>query len=178
LLASGPNAGLAEVTLPELQKGSSIMPGKVNPVIPEAVQQVCCQVVGNDAAITFASTLSTLQLNTAMPVVARNLLESLRLLAAAATVLDEKCIAGLTVDAERMRRYAESSPAVVTALVPLVGYDRAAEMARRAIAEGRTVREVALDEPDLDRDDVERALDLVAMTRGGRTASRGSRRRN
>ncbi len=166
LLGSGPNTGLAEIRLPALQKGSSIMPGKVNPVIPEAVQQVAAQVIGNDAAITFAATLSTLQLNTGMPVMARNLLESLRLVASAATVLASKCIDGLVANTETMRRYAESSPAVVTALVPLVGYDRAAEIAERAIAEGRSVSDVALEDGSLDRTAVENALDVLAMARG------------
>ena len=126
LMGSGPATGLAEVVLPALQPGSSIMPGKVNPVVPEAVQQVACQVVGNDAAMTFAATLSTFELNTAMPVMARNLLESLRLLAAVAVLLADRCLAGLVVEEATMRRYAESSAAVVTALNPVIGYERAA----------------------------------------------------
>jgi fumarate hydratase class II len=172
LLASGPHAGLAEVSLPELQKGSSIMPGKVNPVIPEAVQQVACQIVGNDAAIAFASTLSTLQLNTAMPVIARNLLESLRLLAAAATVLAEKCIDGLSANVETMRRYAESSPAVITALNPLIGYDRAAEIVKHAAASGRSVRDVALEESGLPAEEVDEALDPLRLATGRRSRRR------
>ena len=167
LLASGPHAGLAEITLPALQKGSSIMPGKINPVIPEAVQQVAAQVVGNDAAITFAATSSTLQLNTAMPVMARNLLESLRLVAAGADALATKCIAGMVADEATMRRYAESSPALATALVPLVGYDEAAAIVARAAAQGRPVRDVALEDPALTSAQVEWALDLDRMARGG-----------
>jgi fumarate hydratase class II len=183
LMGSGPAAGLAEVQLPALQPGSSIMPGKVNPVIPEAVQQVACQVVGNDAAITFAATLSTFELNTAMPVMARNLLESLRLLAAVAPLLADKCIAGLTADEATMRRYAESSAAVVTALNPVIGYERAAALAKRAMAERRTVTEVVREEGLLDEETLAAVLDPLAMTTGGRRpASRlrpapGSRRR-
>jgi fumarate hydratase class II len=167
LLGSGPAAGLAEVALPALQPGSSIMPGKVNPVIPEAVQQVAAQVVGNDAAITFAATLSTLELNTAMPVMARNLLESLRLLANAAPLLADRCVAGLDPDEETMRRYAESSSAVVTALNPVLGYEEAARVAKRAMAERRSVRDVIREEGLVDDAEVEAALDLLRMTKGG-----------
>ncbi len=139
------------------------MPGKVNPVIPEAVQQVAAQVVGNDAAITFASTLSTLQLNTAMPVIARNLLESIRLLSAVAGQLAERCVAGITVDVERMRLYAESSPAIVTALNAAIGYEAGARIAKRAIAERRTIRELVLDEGLLEAEELDAALDVSAM---------------
>jgi fumarate hydratase class II len=168
LMGSGPAAGLHEIELPELQKGSSIMPGKVNPVIPEAVQQVCAQVVGNDAAITFAATMSTFQLNTAMPVMARNLLESLRLVANVAPLLADRCLAGLTVDEATMRRYAEASPSVVTALNPYLGYDEAARVSKRATAERRPLREVILEEGLLDEATLDKALDVLAMTRGGR----------
>ena len=136
LLGSGPNGGLGEITLPALQAGSSIMPGKVNPVIPEMVQQVAAQVVGNDATITFAATLSTLQINTAMPVMARSLLSSIHLLARAAALLDSRCIRGIEVDAARMRRNAERSPAIVTALAPRIGYDAAAKLVHQAEEQG------------------------------------------
>ncbi len=167
LLGSGPAAGLAEVALPALQPGSSIMPGKVNPVIPEAVQQVAAQVVGNDAALTFAATLSTLELNTAMPVMARNLLESLRLLTNVVPLLADRCVAGLAVDEETMRRYAESSSAVVTALNPVLGYEQAARLAKRAMAERRSVRDIIREEGLIDEDTLAASLDVLAMTRGG-----------
>jgi fumarate hydratase class II len=181
LLSSGPHTGLAEISLPALQKGSSIMPGKVNPVIPEAVQQVAAQVVGNDAAIVFAATLSTLQLNTAMPVMARNLLESLRLTTAAAALLAGSCVDGIVVDEATMRRYAETSPAVATALAPLVGYDRAAEIVATAAREGASIRDVALrdlvgGEAGFSADQVAAALDVLAMTRGAVSPSLDSRK--
>ena len=167
LMGSGPAAGLAEVVLPGLQAGSSIMPGKVNPVIPEAVQQVACQVVGNDAAVTFAAGLSTFELNTAMPVMARNLLESLQLLSAVVPLLADRCLAGLTVEEETARRYAESSAAVVTALNPVLGYERAAAVAKRAMAERRTVTEIVREERLLDEATIAQVLDPLALTAGG-----------
>ena len=145
LLGSGPNGGLGEITLPALQAGSSIMPGKVNPVIPEMVQQVAAQVVGNDATITFASTTSTLQISTAMPVVARSLLSSIHLLASAATLLDTRCIRGIEVNEARMRNNAEHSSAIVTALAPRIGYDAAARLVHQAEEQGVTLAEL-LDE--------------------------------
>jgi len=145
LLGSGPVGGLAEVRVPALQAGSSIMPGKVNPVIAEAVQQVVAQVVGNDATITFAATMSTLQLNTAAPVIARSIVSSVSLLARAAEALDRQCIRGLEVDADRMRSIALRSPALVTALAPHLGYEAAADLVHRAVTEGRSLSEVALD---------------------------------
>jgi fumarate hydratase class II len=167
LLGSGPIGGLGELRLPALQAGSSIMPGKVNPVIAEAVQQVAAQVVGNHATITFASTLSTLQLNTAAPVIARAIVSSLRLLAGAATVLREKCIDGIEVDAERMLDLARRSPALVTALTPLVGYDRASALVHRASHEGRPLHELVEEtasELGLPERRVREAIDLLAMT--------------
>ena len=118
------------------------MPGKVNPVIPEVVVQVAAQVIGNDAAVAFAGTTGSFELNVAVPVMARNLLESVRLLAAAARVLADRCVAGFEADVDRCRRYAESSPALATALVPHLGYEAAAAVVRQALAEGRTLREV------------------------------------
>jgi fumarate hydratase class II len=142
LLGSGPNGGLGEITLPALQAGSSIMPGKVNPVIPEMVQQVAAQVVGNDATITFAATMSTLQLSTAMPIIARSLLSSSHLLASATTLLDSRCIRGIEVNADRMRRNAERSPAIVTALAPRIGYDAATRLVRQAEDQGVPLAEL------------------------------------
>jgi fumarate hydratase class II len=142
LLGSGPNGGLGEITLPELQAGSSIMPGKVNPVIPEMVQQVAAQVVGNDATISFAATMSTLQLNTAMPVTARSLLSSIQLLANATTLLDTRCVRGIDVNADRMKRNAERSPAIVTALAPQIGYDAAAKLVHQAEEQGISLAEL------------------------------------
>ena len=167
LLGSGPAAGLAEIALPALQPGSSIMPGKVNPVIPEAVQQVTCEVVGKDAAVTFAATLSTFELNTAMPVMARSLLTSLRLLASSARLLADRAIAGLTVDEATMRRYAESSAALITALNPVIGYERAALVAKRAMAERRTVPDIVREEGLLDDESIATLLDPLALTGGG-----------
>ena len=165
LLSSGPATGLAEIHLPELQPGSSIMPGKVNPVIPEVVIQVAAQVIGNDAAVGFAGATGTLELNVAIPVIARNLLQSIRFLAGACRALAERCVAGITADAERCRRYAESSPSIATALAPLLGYDVTASVVHQALAEGRTLREVVLERGLMDAADLDRALDVSAMTR-------------
>lgn len=142
LLGSGPNGGLGEITLPALQAGSSIMPGKVNPVIPEMVQQVAAQVVGNDATMTFAATMSTLQLSTAMPITARSLLSSIHLLANAVVLLDGRCIRGIEVDRDRMRRNAERSPALVTALAPRIGYDAATKLVHQAHEQGVSLAEL------------------------------------
>jgi len=166
-MSSGPAAGLAEIHLPDLQPGSSIMPGKVNPVIPEVVVQVAAQVIGNDAAVAFAGATGSFELNVAVPVMARNLLESIRLLSAAARVLADRCVAGLQADEARARRYAESSPALATALVPHLGYEEAAAVVRQALAEGRTLREVVLARGLMEAADIDRVLDVDAMTRGG-----------
>ncbi len=162
LLSSGPTGGLAEIRLPALQAGSSIMPGKVNPVVPEAVQQVAAQIVGNDATMSFAATLSTLQLSTAGPVVARATVSSLRLLAAAANVLSERCIGALEVDAARMATYARRSPAVVTVLAPVMGYDAAAALVHEAADTGRDIGELARERGVAD-DVAARVDDLLAM---------------
>ena len=148
LLGSGPNGGLGEIRLPTLQAGSSIMPGKVNPVIPEMVQQVAAQVVGNDATVTFAATLSTLQINTAMPVAARSLLSSIHLLANATALLDSRCIRGVEVDEGRMRRTAERSPAIITALAPRIGYDAATKLVHQAEDRGVSLAELIDELPD------------------------------
>jgi fumarate hydratase class II len=144
-LASGPRAGLAEIALPDLQPGSSIMPGKVNPVIPEAVRMVCVQVVGNDAAIAFGCASGEFELNVMLPVLARNLLESIRLLARVARLLADRCVSGITADAERCREYAESSSAIVTPLAIALGYEEAAAIAKQALAEHKTIRQVTID---------------------------------
>ncbi|MEY2416925.1 MAG: fumarate hydratase, class [Ilumatobacteraceae bacterium] len=162
LLGSGPNGGLGEITLPALQAGSSIMPGKVNPVIPEMVQQVAAQVVGNDATITFAATMSTLQLSTAMPITARSLLSSIHLLANAASLLDGRCIRGIEVDRERMRRNAERSPAIVTALAPRIGYDAATKLVHQAEEQGVSLADL-IDQQDVGGSPIGDAL--LAMTR-------------
>jgi fumarate hydratase, class II len=164
LLGSGPNGGLAEIRLPALQAGSSIMPGKVNPVIPEMVQQVAAQVVGNDATITFAATMSTLQLSTAMPITARSVLSSIHLLANATTLLDSRCIRGIEVNADRMRRYAETSPAIVTALAPQIGYDAAAKLVHQAEEQGISLAEL-IEKQDSDSTPLSITDALLAMAR-------------
>jgi fumarate hydratase class II len=168
-MSSGPMTGLAEIHLPDLQPGSSIMPGKVNPVLPEATLMVCFQVIGNDAAVTAAGASGSFELNVAMPVIARNVLESTRLLAAASRVLATRCIDGITADADRMRTYAGSSPSVVTPLNKHLGYEEAAKVAKAALAEGRTIREQVLamgyvERGDLTEAELDAALDLDSMT--------------
>jgi fumarate hydratase, class II len=164
LMGSGPRAGLAEIRLPELQKGSSIMPGKVNPVICEVVIQVGDQVIGNDAAITLAGTQGQFELNVRVPLIARNLLDSIKLLAAAARLLDQKCVSGIDANEEMLQRHAESTLQVATALTPHIGYDSAAEIVKEAATSNRTVREVAL-EKGVDDAVLEQALDYVNMAR-------------
>ena len=166
-LSSGPVTGIAEIRLPALQPGSSIMPAKVNPVIPEAVMMVAAQVVGNDAAITWGGANGNFELNVMMPVMARNLLESVDLLANVSSALAEKCVDGLEADAVRARDLLEKNVIVVTALNPHIGYDNGARVAKRAFAEGRSVRDVVLEEGLMSADDLDRALDLEGMTRGG-----------
>ncbi|MGI8778259.1 MAG: class II fumarate hydratase [Acidimicrobiales bacterium] len=167
LMASGPRAGLGEIHLPDLQPGSSIMPGKVNPVICEAVVQVVARVVGNDATVAWAGASGAFELNTAVPVMAHALLESVHLLASVSRLLADRCVAGIEADVERCRAYAESSPAIATALNPYIGYERAVEVARIALAEGKTLIEVVVERGWLDRAEAQRVLDVDAMTRGG-----------
>jgi fumarate hydratase class II len=164
LMGSGPRAGLAEIRLPELQKGSSIMPGKVNPVIPEVVTQVSAQVVGNDAAITVGGMQGHFELNVFVPLLARNLLESIRLLASAARLFATKCIAGIEANEENLQRYAELTLSAATALNPYVGYDKASEIVKEATASGRPLREVAR-EAGVEDDVLDKALDYRAMAR-------------
>jgi fumarate hydratase class II len=166
-MGSGPRTGLSEIFIPDLQPGSSIMPGKVNPVIPEAVNQVAAQVIGNDAAVTFGGSQGNLELNVMMPVMARNLLESIRLLANVSRVFADKCIDGIEANVDRCRRYAESSPSVGTSLNPYIGYETAAKVIKRSVAEDKTIREIVLEEGLMSEEDLDRALDVEAMTRGG-----------
>jgi fumarate hydratase class II len=166
-MSSGPRCGLGEIHLPDLQPGSSIMPGKVNPVVPEAVCQVVAQVIGNDAAVAFGGAAGNFELNIMMPVMGQNLLESIRLLASASRTLATKCVAGIEADAERCRAYALSSPSIATALNPYIGYENAAKVVQRALAENKDLRTVVLEMGLLGEDEVDRALDVLAMTRGG-----------
>jgi fumarate hydratase, class II len=166
LMGSGPRAGLAEIALPELQKGSSIMPGKVNPVIPEVVTQVAAQVIGNDAAITVAGMQGHFELNVFVPLIARNLLGSIRLLASASRLLAEKCVDGIEANRENAERYAELTLSAATALNPYIGYDLATEIVKEAASSGRPLREVAR-ERGVDEEILDKALDYRAMTRGG-----------
>jgi fumarate hydratase, class II len=168
-MSSGPRTGLAEINLPDLQPGSSIMPGKVNPVLPEATLMVCAQVIGNDTAVTVSGASGSFELNVMMPVMARNLLESIRLLSTSTRVLADRCITGITANEERMRSYAESSPSVVTPLNRYIGYENAAKVAKKALAEERTIREVVLEmgfveKGDLTEEQLDTALDVAAMT--------------
>lgn len=168
-MGSGPTTGLAEIHLPDLQPGSSIMPGKVNPVLPEATLMVCMQVIGNDAAVTAAGASGNFELNVAMPVLARNVLESIRLLSTSTRTLATRCVDGLTADADRMRRYAESSPSVVTPLNRHLGYEAAAKIAKQALADGATIRDTVLamgyvDRGELTLDELDAALDVDDMT--------------
>src|SRR5580765_3971198 len=161
-LGSGPRAGLSEIFLPELQKGSSIMPGKVNPVIPEVVTQVAAQVIGNDQAITVGGMQGHFELNVFVPVIARNLLDSIRLLSAAARLFAEKCVDGIEANRETCERYAELTLSAATALNPYIGYDKATEIVKEAAASGRSLREVAR-EAGVDDETLDKALDYRAM---------------
>jgi fumarate hydratase class II len=168
-MSSGPRTGLAEINLPDLQPGSSIMPGKVNPVLPEATLMVCAQVVGNDAAVAWAGASGSFELNVMMPVMARNLLESVRLLSTSSVLLADRCIAGITANEDRMRTYAESSPSVVTPLNRYIGYENAAKVAKKALAEEKTIREVVVElgfveKGDLTEEQLDTALDVKSMT--------------
>ena len=168
-MGSGPRAGLAEIRLPDLQPGSSIMPGKVNPVLPEAMSMVCAQVVGNDAAVAFAGASGNFELNVMMPVMATNLLQSIRLLANACRILADRCVEGIEADVERCRELAESSPSVVTPLNRYIGYEKAAEVAKIAVKERKTIREVVIEQGyvesrALTEEELDAALDVLGMT--------------
>ncbi|MEO7746237.1 MAG: class II fumarate hydratase [Actinomycetota bacterium] len=169
-MGSGPRAGLGEVHLPDLQPGSSIMPGKVNPVVPEAVLMVCAQVIGNDATVVVAGASGTFELNVMMPVLGRAVLESLRLLTSSTRLLADRCVDGLVADVERCRELAEGSPSVVTPLNRLIGYEAAAKVAKAAVADRATIRQSVLDLGFVDRGELtlaqlDEALDVLAMTR-------------
>jgi fumarate hydratase class II len=166
-MSSGPRTAIAEITLPSLQPGSSIMPGKVNPVISEMMMQVASQVIGNDAAITWGGANGNFELNVMMPLIAHNLLESIDLLAAAANVMREKMVDGIEADEDRAKFLLEQNVIIITALVPVIGYDKSAEVAKKAFKEGRGVRDVALELGVLPEDELDRALDLRPMTEGG-----------
>ena len=168
-MSSGPSAGLAEIHLPDLQPGSSIMPGKVNPVLPEATLMVCAQVIGNDAAITFGGAAGSFELNVMMPVIARNLLESIALLANVARLLADRCISGITANADRMRQFAESSAAIVTPLNRVLGYEKAAAIAKAAVKNGISIRQAVLDGGYVERGEItetqlDELLDVHRMT--------------
>ncbi|MFF8310176.1 class II fumarate hydratase [Streptomyces lydicus] len=168
-MASGPRTGLAEINLPDLQPGSSIMPGKVNPVIPEAVLMVAAQVTGNDATVAAAGAAGTFELNVMLPVIARNALESIRLTGNVARLLADRTVDGITANAERAREYAESSPSVVTPLNKYLGYEEAAKVAKKALAERKTIREVVVEGGYVERgllteEQLDEALDVLRMT--------------
>jgi fumarate hydratase class II len=169
-MGSGPRAGLAEIHVPDLQPGSSIMPGKVNPVLAEALSMVCAQVIGNDAAIAFGGAAGNFELNVMLPLLARNLLESIRLLANASRVFADRCVTGITANVDRARAYAEGSPSLATALNPYLGYEESASIAKQALAEGTTIREVVVarghvSSGRITESDLDAALDVGRMTR-------------
>jgi fumarate hydratase class II len=172
-LGSGPRTGLAELRLPDLQPGSSIMPGKVNPVISEATMMVVAQVIGNDAAVAFAGSQGNFQLNVMLPVIARNVLESARLIAAVSRLLADKVLEGTEVDTERAREYAESSPSIVTPLNRYIGYEEAASIAKQSLKERKTIRDVVLERGHVESgkltiEQLDEALDVLRMARGGK----------
>ncbi|HYO18625.1 MAG TPA: class II fumarate hydratase [Dermatophilaceae bacterium] len=169
-MGSGPRTGLGEIHLPELQPGSSIMPGKVNPVVPEAVLMVCAQVIGNNATITTAGAAGNFELNVMLPVIGRNLLESLTFLASACRLLADRCVDGITADEQRCLDLARSSPAIVTPLSRYLGYEAAAEIVQQSVRDGRPIRDIVIDRGHLEAGDLtlaqlDKALDLLAMTR-------------
>jgi fumarate hydratase class II len=168
LLTSGPRTGLNEIELPATQPGSSIMPGKVNPVIPEAVNMVAAHIIGNDAAVTVAGMNGNLDLNVMMPVIAHNLLESIELLGSAAKVLAEKCVRGIVANVEQCRAYGERTASLVTAVAPILGYDVAAKIFKKALAEDKPMRQAILDEGLIPKEQLDQILDLKKLTEGGR----------
>jgi fumarate hydratase class II len=173
LLASGPRCGIAEIQLPATQPGSSIMPGKVNPVMCESVVQVCAQVFGNDTTVCWGGATGQLELNVMMPVMAHNVLESIRLLSNVARAFQDKCISGSIANRDRCNELVELSMAMVTSLAPLIGYDRAAEIAKESAATGKTIRQICCERQVLPEDQLNRALDPVEMTKPGGEGSAG-----
>jgi len=171
-MGSGPRAGLAEIRIPDLQPGSSIMPGKVNPVIPEALSMVCAQVIGNDAAIAFGGAAGNFELNIMLPMLARNLLESIRLLASASVLFADRCVSGIAADEARAREHAEGSPSLATALNPVLGYEEVASIAKQSISERKSIRQLVIERGHVDSgkvslEDLDRLLDVMRMTRPG-----------
>lgn len=166
-LSSGPRTAIAEIRLPSLQPGSSIMPGKVNPVMPEMMMQVAAQVIGNDAAITWAGANGNFELNVMMPVMSSNLDESIAILSSAARTLQERCVDGIEANADRARELVEKNIIVITSLNPHIGYDKGAEIAKEAFESGRNVRDVALERGVMTEEELDAALDLKQMTEGG-----------
>ena len=168
-MGSGPRTGLTEIYLPDLQPGSSIMPGKVNPVLCEALLQVGAQVVGNDAAVAWSGAAGNFELNVMLPVMARNVLESIRLLANTTRVFADRCVAGITANVERCREFAESSPSIVTPLNHFVGYDEAAKIAKQALAERKTIRQVVVERGHvpaaISEEQLDEVLDVLSMTK-------------
>jgi fumarate hydratase class II len=168
LLASGPRTGLSQIELPATQPGSSIMPGKVNPVIPEAVNMVAAHVIGNDAAVTVGGLNGNLDLNVMMPVIAYNLIQSIEIMSRMARVFAERCVRGIAANVERCREFGERTASLVTAIAPVVGYDKAAELFKQALAEDKPIRQVILEAGILPKEQVDEILDLHRLTRGGR----------
>jgi fumarate hydratase class II len=166
-MASGPRTGLAEIRIPDLQPGSSIMPGKVNPVIPEVVTQIGAQVIGNDVTVAFAGSQGNFELNVFMPLMARNLLESISLLARACRVLADKCVTGIEANVDRLKAFAESSPSIGTALAPHIGYETTAEIIKESTKTGASIREIVKTRGLMSDEELDRALDVESMTRGG-----------
>jgi fumarate hydratase class II len=166
-LGSGPTSGLAEIRIPDLQPGSSIMPGKVNPVMSEMVMQVAAQVVGNDATVTWSGANGNFELNVMMPVLAHNLLESIGLIAAASSTFAARCVDGIEVNTDRVRELLERNAVIVTALNPHIGYDNGARIVKEAAATGRSVRELVLEAGLMSEKELDAALDLKKMTQGG-----------
>ena len=169
-MGSGPRAGLGEINLPDLQPGSSIMPGKVNPVLPEATLMVCAQVIGNDAAIAWGGAAGSFELNVMLPMLGRNILESIRLLSNVTRLLADRCIDGITANVDRLRELAESSPAIVTPLNRYLGYEEAASIAKQALAERKTIRQVVVERGHVEagrltEEQLDEALDVMRMTR-------------
>ena len=172
-LGSGPRCGIGEIQLPATQPGSSIMPGKVNPVMSESMMMVCSQVIGNDACVTWAGANGNFELNVMMPVMAHNLLESIRLLANSAEAFTDKCVNGILANRDRCRELVELSMAMVTSLAPKIGYDRAAEIAKESASTGRTVRDLCLSKKIVPEDELNRILDPISMTEPGGDGSAG-----
>jgi fumarate hydratase class II len=168
-MGSGPRTGLREIRIPDLQPGSSIMPGKVNPVLPEAVSQVVAQVIGNDAAVAFGGAAGNFELNVMLPVIARNLLESIRLLANVSVQFADKCVDGIEANVDILKGYAESSPSIGTSLNPYIGYEKAAEVIKESVKTGKSIRELVLKRKWMTEAELDKALDVLALTKGGIT---------